>query len=198
MINSGEAQRTMAGTVDGVAPSPWSAGEKIRMILWELAWTFLCRWTPKPLNRWRLFWLRVFGAKLVGDPFVHSRARIAMPWNVFLGHRSCLGDGAHLYSLGKIEIGAGACIAQEAYVCTGTHDFASTGWPLLTKPIFVGEGAFVGARAFILPGLTIGEFSIVGAAAVVTKNVEPCTIVAGNPAKQIATRQPKTPPIPLP
>src|SRR5438309_4909148 len=102
--------------------SPWPARERFLRVLWEFCWLVFCVWTPKPLNEWRLFWLRVFDAKIDGKPFVHQRARIAVPWNLILHDRACLGDRANAYSLGEIEIGAGATIAQEAYLSSASHD----------------------------------------------------------------------------
>jgi len=162
--------------------SPWSFQQKMAIFLWSFCWFAFCIWTPKPLNFWRCFWLRLFGAKISGNPFVHSRARIQIPWNLTLHDRSCLGDRANAYSLGKIEIGAFACIAQEAYLCTGTHEFDDVRMPLVTLPIKIGEHAFVGARAFILPGVIIGSHAIVGAGSVVARSVKSLEVVAGNPA----------------
>lgn len=155
------------------------------MLIWEYAWMLLCQWTPKPLNRWRLRILRLFGATLHGRPFVHQRARITMPWNLIMHDHACLGDRASAYSLDKIEIHEGATVAQEAYLCTGTHDFRHPTLSLQTAPIIVRARAFIGARAFVLPGVIIGEDTVVGAGSVVTRDVAPGCRVAGNPAKLI-------------
>ncbi len=168
--------------------SPWSGTERIMRILWEFCWVFFCIWTPKPLNPWRLFWLRVFDAKIDGQPFVHQRARIAVPWKLTLHDRACLGDRANAYTLGEIEIGARATVAQEVYLSTGSHDFAQPSLPLITAKITIGEDAFIGARAFILPGVTIGARSVIGAGSVVTRDVPADTIAAGNPCKVIRPR----------
>jgi putative colanic acid biosynthesis acetyltransferase WcaF len=85
--------------------SPWPASDRLLRLLWEFSWFVFCQWTPKPLNPWRLFWLRLFEAKIDGTPFVHQRARIAIPWNLTLHDRACLGDRANAYTLGEIEIG---------------------------------------------------------------------------------------------
>src|SRR2546422_3645757 len=168
--------------------SPWPAGDRILRILWEFCWMVFCVWTPKPANPWRLFWLAVFGAKIEGKPFVHQRARIAIPSNLILHDRACLGDRANAYSLGEIEIGARATVAQEAYLSTGSHDFAEASMALVTAKITIGEDAFVGARVFVLPGVTIGARSIIGACSVVTRDVPEDVIAAGNPCKVLRSR----------
>jgi putative colanic acid biosynthesis acetyltransferase WcaF len=168
--------------------SPWSGSNRLLRVLWEFCWIVFCAWTPKPFNEWRLFWLRVFDAKIHGKPFVHQRARIAIPWNLTLQDRACLGDRANVYNLGEVEIGAGAIVAQEAYLSTGSHDFNHPARPLVTGKITIGEDAFVGARAFVLPGVTIGARSVVGACSVVTRDVPENVIAAGNPCKVLRTR----------
>jgi putative colanic acid biosynthesis acetyltransferase WcaF len=168
--------------------SPWTVRQRVAMLVWSGVWTALCAWTPKPLNPWRLVILRLFGARLSGTPFVHSRARIQIPWNLEMRHRACLGDGAMAYSLAAITLAEGATVAQEAYLCTGTHDFSSAALPLQTAPIEVGANAFIGARAFILPGVRVGAYAVVGACAVATRDVAPNAIVVGNPARKIGER----------
>jgi putative colanic acid biosynthesis acetyltransferase WcaF len=168
--------------------SPWPGSNRLLRVLWEFCWFVFCAWTPKPLNEWRLFWLRAFEAKIDGKPFVHQRARIAIPWNLTLHDHACLGDRANAYSLGEIEIGARATVAQEAYLSTGTHDFARPGLPLVTAKITIGEDAFIGARAFIMPGVTVGSRSIIGACSVVTRDVPADVIAAGNPCKVLRPR----------
>ena len=166
--------------------SPWSLRERFALLIWDFVWLFACAWTPKPFNPWRLLVLRLFGTKIHGTPFVHQRARIQRPWNLVLHHRACLGDRANAYSLDRIVLHEGATIAQEAYLCTGTHDFTRSQLPLQTASIVVGRGAFVGARAFVLPGLTLGAHCIVGAMSVVTRDVAPGAIVTGNPARTLS------------
>jgi putative colanic acid biosynthesis acetyltransferase WcaF len=168
--------------------SPWPGNQRLLRVLWEFCWTVFCAWTPKPLNEWRLFWLRVFDAKIHGTPFVHQRARIAIPWNLTMHDRACLGDRANAYTLGEIEIGARATVAQEAYLSTGSHDFSQVEMPLVTGKITIGDDAFVGARAFVLPGITIGSRSVIGACSVVTHDVPANVIAAGNPCQVLRPR----------
>lgn len=167
---------------------PWPLRERVAMFLWDVVWTSLCSLTPKPLNLWRLFWLKVFGAKIYGRPFIHQSAFIKIPWKVILHDRACVGEKASLYSLDIIELKTKSTVAQEAYISTGTHDFSDPKLALVTAKITIGESAFIGARAFIMPGVNIGEGAVVGACSVVTKDVSPWTICVGNPCRPIKAR----------
>lgn len=169
--------------------SPRPVGERLLLLLWELSWSLLCCWTPRPFNSWRLIWLRLFGCAIDGHPFVHPRARIEVPWNLKLGDRSCLGDRANAYSLGRIELKARSTVAQEAYLCTGTHKFDDPSLPLQTAEIVVGEDAFLCARAFVMPGVTIGAGALIGACSVVTDDMPEWTVCSGNPCKPIKPRK---------
>src|SRR5436190_15436558 len=131
--------------------SPWSLENRIMRLLWEFSWAIFCVWTPKPLNPWRLFWLRLFGAKIHGTPFVHQRARISIPWNLTLHDRALIGDRANANTLGEIEIGPGAIVAQEVYLSSGSHDFDHPTLPLTTAKIMIGQDAFIGTRTFVMP-----------------------------------------------
>lgn len=169
--------------------NPWTLKVQVILMIWRISWLLLCYWTPKFLNPWRLLILKFFGAKISGNPFVHSKAKIQIPWHLTMLDRACLGESANAYSLGHIEIMDGATIAQEAYLCTGTHDFNNPSLQLITEKITIGENAFIGVRAMILPGIKIGKNAVVGAQAVVTKDIEKNHIVAGNPARRIGTRK---------
>lgn len=147
-----------------------------------------CAWTPKPANSWRLIVLKLFGAKIYGKPFVHQRARIQIPWNLIMHDKACLGDRANAYTLGILEIHEHATVAQEAYICTGTHAFEKETMNLITLPIKIGAHAFIGARAFVMPGVSIGDGAVIGACSVVTKDMPAYTISAGQPCKPLKSR----------
>ena len=173
--------------------SPWTLKHRIAQLFWGICWTVFCSWTPKPLNKWRLAWLRLFGAKIHRTAFVHQRARIHIPWNLIMHERACMGDGAYAYTMGVIELKARSTVAQEVFLCTGTHDLSTPELPLVTAKITVESDAFVGARAFVLPGVTIAEGAVIGSCSVVSKDAPPWMICAGNPCKPIKPRDWKVP-----
>lgn len=165
----------------------WTNAEQFKRVLWGLTYPIF-RLSPRPLWGWRRAILRVFGAEIGTDVCVFPTVRITIPWNLILGDQCAIGDRVILYALGPITIGARATISQGAHLCAGTHDWQSPSMPLLKPPITINEDAWVCADAFISPGVTVGEGAIVGARTVVTKDVTPQTIVAGNPATEIGKR----------
>ncbi|MCC5877858.1 MAG: putative colanic acid biosynthesis acetyltransferase [Candidatus Sumerlaeia bacterium] len=169
--------------------SPWTKRDRLLMGLWEVVRLLLFRPTPKPLYMWRAWLLKLFGAKIRGTVFVASSARIKIPWNLEMDHRACLGHDVNVYNLGRVRLGRACTVAQEVMLCGGTHDLTTRRLPLMTGDIDIMQDVFVGARALILPGVTLGEGSVVGAGAVVTSDVKSMAIVAGNPAKVIGERE---------
>jgi putative colanic acid biosynthesis acetyltransferase WcaF len=164
---------THLDSAETLGASPWSLQMRCKLLAWEFCWFFFCKWTPKPANKWRLIVLRLFGATINGRPFVHQRARIQIPWNIALNDRSCIGDRTNLYSLDRITIGERSIIAQEAYLCTGTHSLSHPNKPLKTAPVSIGCDVFIGARAFIMPGVSIANSAVIGACEVIKRQPEP-------------------------
>lgn len=169
--------------------SSWGVGERVRMVLWRVVWLLLFRPTPKFFRAWRVFLLRLFGARIRGVVFVAASARVRRPWALVMEHRACLADEVEVYNLGLVILRARCTVAQQAYLCGGSHDFSTRRLPLTTGDIEIGADAFIGARAFILPGVTVGEGALVGACSVVTKDVERFQVVAGNPARAVGSRE---------
>lgn len=162
---------------------------KFKRLFWELTWIMFFRPTPRwLLNSWRCFLLRLFGAKIGRGVRIRSSAKFWQPWKFSIGDFSWIDESVSVYSVDRIIIGANAVVSEGAFICTASHDVASETFNLATKPITIGDGAWVASRAIVLPGVTIGEGAVVAAGAVVTKDVEPWTVVGGNPAKFIKKR----------
>jgi len=159
--------------------------QKLARLLWNITAALLYRTSPRPCHGWRRFLLRRFGAKIGAGAKPYPKAIIWAPWNLTLGERCWLADGVDYYNVAPIVIGDDAVISQRAVLCTGTHDFRSPTFPLVAKPIRVGNGAWVAAEAFVGPGVEIGEGGIVGARACTFRDVPPWTIVTGNPASEV-------------
>ena len=105
-----------------------------------------------------------------------------------MGFRAVFGTGAEIYNLAKITIGSNAGISQNAYLCSASHDYTDRSFPLFSKPISIGDGAWVASKAFIGPGVSIGEGTVIGACSVVTKDMPAWMVCAGNPCKPLKPR----------
>ncbi len=162
--------------------------EQLLRVLWAIM-TPLFRFSPRICFGWRRLLLRMFGASVGCGTHIYNSAIIYMPWNLTIGDQSSIGEWALIYNLGPITLGSRTTISQRAHLCAGTHDFTDPALPLLKPPIVIADQAWVCTDAFVGPNVTVGEGAIVGACAVVTKDVDSWTIVAGNPAKTIKTRE---------
>lgn len=143
---------------------------------------------PVP-SRWKAWILRAFGAKIGSGVVIRSRVNITMPWRLELGDNIWIGDDVMILSLDRVTIASNCCLSQRSFLCTGSHDFSSEMFSLITKPIVVEESCWVGAQSFIGPGVTMEMGSRTLAGAVVIRNVEQGTAVAGVPAKPISVRE---------
>ncbi|MEI6065922.1 MAG: putative colanic acid biosynthesis acetyltransferase [Methylococcaceae bacterium] len=166
-----------------------SKRNKLARLVWNTVWWLFFRTTPRwCLNSWRIFLLKIFGAKFGVGSKVSPSCFVWAPWNLVMGDYSALGDDVNCYTMDRISIGSKVAVSQGAFLCTGTHDISSLIRPLVTKPITIGDHAWICAEAFISPGITIGKGAVVGARSVVTKDVADWTVVAGNPAIFVKNR----------
>jgi putative colanic acid biosynthesis acetyltransferase WcaF len=170
------------------ADRKYTPREQALRIAWA-AGSWLLRLSPRPCFAFRRGVLRLFGARIGAHVNVYPSTHIYMPWNVEIGDWSALGDDVFIYSLGAVRIGKSVTISYRAHVCAGTHDLNDPALKLLTPPVVIEDGVWAGTESFIGPGLTIGRYAVVGARAVVVKDVAPFAIVAGNPARVIGERQ---------
>jgi putative colanic acid biosynthesis acetyltransferase WcaF len=156
--------------------------------LWWICEALFVRSTPQVLFPWRRLALRLFGAKVGRKVLIRPGVRVTFPWKLKLGDYCWIGDNATLYNIENISIGEHSVVSQEAYLCTGTHNYRDTSFPLVSSPIAIESECWIAARAFIGPGVIVGHGAIVGACSVVLSNIESAAIVAGVPARKIGIR----------
>ena len=169
--------------------TPYGVGHKLFRLLWSITWTLLARWIPRGMGKgWKNLLLRMFGAKLHRTAHVYSSAKVYYPPFLTMEENSCLADGVNCYNAAPVTIGRNVTVSQEAYLCTASHDITKSDHPQISAPIVLQDQCWVGARAYIGMGVTVGQGAVVGATASVYKDVEPWTVVGGNPAKFIKKR----------
>lgn len=170
-------------------PSPYSFWNKLARVLWGIVWLFLFRPSPNPFHAWRRLLLRIFGAKVGKGAHPYASCRISEPWKLTMDDHSCIGPHVICYCGGGVRIGAHTTVSQYSHLCTASHDYKHPNMPLVTAPVIIEDQTWICADVFIGPGVTIKQGAIVGARASVFKDVEPWTVVSGNPAKFMKKRE---------
>lgn len=170
--------------------TPYSRWDKAKRLLWTVVWGVLARPLPRSMgSRWKVLLLRLFGARVAWTANVYSSARVFKPWLLEMKDHACLASGVDCYNASPIVVGVNATVSQRAFLCTAGHDITDPHHPQTEAPIIIEDRAWVCAEAFVGQGVTIGEGAVVCPRAVVVKNVEPWTVVGGNPAKFIKMRK---------
>lgn len=167
----------------------FSLGNRLFRVLWMASWLVLARFTPPPLHAWRRMVLRLFGARVARGARVHASVSIWHPGNLDLGEFALIGPGVRLYNQGHIAIGARTVISQRAHICASTHDVNDPHFQLQLRPVRIGTQCWVAAEAFVGPGVTMHDRSVLAARGVLFGDAAADTIYSGNPAQLLKQRK---------
>ncbi|HUB68306.1 MAG TPA: WcaF family extracellular polysaccharide biosynthesis acetyltransferase [Candidatus Methylacidiphilales bacterium] len=135
----------------------------------------------------RVFFLRLFGARIGQNAVIRSGVNITFPWRFVTGDHVWIGDDVLILSLATVTLGSHVCISQRAFLCTGSHAWKSDTFDLETRPITVEDQVWIAAQAFIGPGTRLGQGSVIGAGTVLMKSIPANSIAKGNPP-QVASK----------
>ena len=150
------------------------------------------RWVSHfPSNSFRKLFYWFAGMKIGKGSVVHMWANFFDPSGITIGEDTIIGDHVFLDGRASLTIGNHTDIASSVMIYNSEHDLEKEDFSTKTEPVTIGDYVFIGPRAIILPGITIGKGAIVAAGAVVTKNIPDFTIVGGVPAKEIGERKNK-------
>lgn len=143
-------------------------------------------WLPfSAVRRWLLV---IFGASVGRGVVIKPGVRVKFPWQLRIGDHAWIGEDVWIDNLAQVSIGSQACLSQSVYLCTGNHDWSDPAFGLIVKPISIGNGAWVGARAVICPGVAMGDCAILTAGGVAVKRIPAYEIHSGNPATLVKKR----------
>lgn len=145
-----------------------------------------------PIHHVRRFFYRLAGVKIGWGSTLHTGIKFYDPRNISIGVDTIIGECTVLDGRAKLSIGSHVDIASEVMIYNSEHDIESDHFTAHDGPVTIEDYVFIGPRAIILPGVTIGRGAVVGAGAVVTRDIPPCAIVGGVPAKIIGERKNKT------
>jgi putative colanic acid biosynthesis acetyltransferase WcaF len=156
--------------------------------LWLVINLLLFRFCPFGFSPLKRLALRAFGARIGKNVTIKPQVKITFPWKLTIGDHVWLGEECWLLNLERIVIGNNVCISQRAFLCAGSHNYKSSTFDLIVKPITVEDGCWIGAAAWIGPGVTVGTHAVLTAGSVAGKSLEPYGIYRGNPAMRVKQR----------
>jgi len=141
-----------------------------------------------PSHVFRKFIYRLLGIKIGQNSFIHQGLTLYTIGGISVGEGTIIGEKATLDGRGQLHIGDHVDIASEVMVYTSQHQINAADFCAQNAQVTIEDYVFIGPRAIILPGVTVGKGAVIGAGAVVTKSVLPGTIVGGVPAREIGRR----------
>lgn len=152
----------------------------------ELCSTTLLSYVPSRVFRIAL--LRLWGARVKWDVALHHGLQVRAARRLRIDHDAFVAEGVVLDARGGIAIGAHTSINTDVQIWTAQHDWRSADFAYSASPVRIGHHCWISARVIVLPGVSVGDGAVVAAGAVVTKDVEPWTLVGGNPARVLRER----------
>jgi len=168
--------------------TPYNFGYKIKSRLWGFVNCTIFRWTPFFMRKTRVAILKAFGCHIEWNCSISRNAKIVDPWNLTMGSLSSIDEDCCIRCRGEVIIGKKCCISRGVDILTGSHNIISKNFEMITSPVHIEDNVWVATKAMIGKGITIGEGAVVAAYSNVIKDVEPWTVVGGNPAKFIKKR----------
>ena len=152
---------------------------------------FIIGWVP--FGFVRMFFYSLADMQIGDSTIINMGARIYKPSGITIGEDCVIGEKITLDGRAPLTIGNHVDIASEVMIYNSEHDINDELFTAVEAPVTIGDYVFIGPRAIILPGVTIGDRAVIAAGAVVTKDVASGAIVGGVPAKVISERKLKNP-----
>jgi putative colanic acid biosynthesis acetyltransferase WcaF len=156
--------------------------------LWSVISVPLFSCPGRFLSPFRVCLLRLFGSKIGKKVLISSGVHIWIPSNLSIGDYSAIGRRVEIYNFSPVTIGSNTVISQYSYLCSATHDYTSSTMDLIAEPIHIGNCCWLAASVFVMPGIQIGDASVVGARSVVTCSLPESIVAVGSPAKVVKLR----------
>ena len=178
----------MRVNLSGFDNSWYHPGPKWKIALWYLINIVFIQ-SRQPFSGLRLFWLKFFGANISGKVVIRPGVRVKYPWKLHISGPVWIGEDVWIDNLDTVRVDAHCCISQGAMLLCGNHNYKTPHFDLITGPIILEEGVWIGAKAVVCPGTVCRTHSILSVGSVVSAEMLAFTIYRGNPAVPVRNRE---------
>jgi putative colanic acid biosynthesis acetyltransferase WcaF len=155
----------------------------VKQVLWYFVNILFFQNPFNPVSSLKTWLLRLFGAKVGQGVVIKPSVNIKYPWRLEVGDYTWIGEEVWIDNLVWVRIGANCCLSQGAMLLTGSHNYKVLAFDLMTGEIVLEDGAWVGAKAVVCPGVTLGSHAVLAVQSVATQSLKPYNIYQGNPAQ---------------
>ncbi len=133
--------------------------------------------------------MRLFGARVGKNVIIKPHVSIKYPWKLVVGNNVWIGEDVWIDNLALVSLDNNSCISQGALILCGNHNYKRSSFDLVVGEITIDEGAWVGAKAIVCPGVKMGNHSLLTVGSVATSNLDEYWIYQGNPAQKLRVRE---------
>lgn len=116
--------------------------------------------------------LRLFGARIGKDVRIKPYCNIKYPWKLRVGDHTWIGEHCWIENLATVRIGKNVCLSQGSMLLTGNHNYKKPGFDLITVPITLEDGVWIGAKAIVCPGVQVASHAVLSVGSTATKNLK--------------------------
>ena len=163
-------------------------GSAIKRLLWYYINAVFLKSGLLPSSGFKIFLLRLFGAKIGKGVIIKPGVNVKYPWHLIIGNHTWIGENVWIDCLVAITVGNNVCISQGATLLTGSHNYKKKTFDLITQPVTLEDGVWIGAGAIVNLGVTAASHAVLTSGSVATKNLEAYSIYQGNPAGKVRER----------
>jgi len=160
-----------------------------KQLLWYLVNIFFFKNPLIILSGLKVALLRSFGAKMGKGVNIKQSVNIKYPWKLTIGDNCWIGEEVWIDNLSEVIMGESVTLSQGALLLTGSHDHTRETFDFISKPIVLEDGSWIGAKAVVFGGVTVGTHAILGISSVAEKNMDPYIVYKGNPAIAVLERK---------
>jgi len=162
----------------------YNPGSKLKKTMWYVVNMLVFKTLLPFPSSVKVKILRFFGAKIGIGITIKPNVNIKYPWFLTIGDNCWIGEDVWIDNLALVTIGDNVCISQGAYLLTGSHDYKRECFDLITQPIVLEDGVWIGAKAIVCAGVTCKSHSVLAVGSVATLDLDLYGIYQGNPAKE--------------